>query len=184
MAAVWTAITDPERVAGLRRLALLDTPPNPTFDRLTELACQLLEVPMALITLVDCDRQFFLSASGLPEPFRATRQTPLEYSLCQFAVASRRPLIIGDTRADQLLAGNAAVALLGVAAYAGIPLITEDDHAVGTLCVLDVVARDWTDDQLATLAHLADVIIDEIRLQYQDRIAAVRLGWPGIDRSL
>jgi GAF domain-containing protein len=183
MCAVLTAIADPERVAGLRRLALLDTPPNPTFDRLTELACQLLEVPMALITLVDSDRQFFLSASGLPEPFRATRQTPLEYSLCQFAVASRRPLIIGDTRTDRGLADNAAVTVLGLAAYAGIPLITEDDHAVGTFCVLDVVARDWTDDQLATLAHLAEITMDEIRPRYQGRIAAIRLGWQGVDGS-
>jgi GAF domain-containing protein len=183
MSAVSSAITDPERVAGLRRLALLDTPPNSTFDRLTELACQLLEVPIALITLVDADRQFFLSACGLPEPFRATRQTPLEYSLCQFAVAARRPLIVGDTRTDRLLADSAAVGLLGVAAYAGIPLITEGEHAVGTLCVLDVVTRDWTDDQLAHLAHLADVTVDVIRIQYQDRIAAMRLGWPGIEAS-
>jgi GAF domain-containing protein len=167
-------VTDPARLAALRRLLLLDSPPSRAFDRLTALAAQLLEAPVSLLTLVDAERQFFLSAFGLTEPLRSVRQTPLEYSICQYAVATGRPLIVGDARADPVLSGNPAVTELGVAAYAGIPLVAAGGHTVGTLCVVDFVTRDWTADQLATLAHLADITMDEMRLHVQDRIARRR----------
>jgi GAF domain-containing protein len=180
MAFAPSAVTDPDRLAALRRLVLIDSPPNPTFDRLTVLAAQLLEAPAALLTLVDADRQFFVSACGLPEPLLAARETALEYSICQHAVAAHRPLIVGDTRADALLADNAAVTELGVAAYAGMPLITSEGYAVGALCVIDFVVRDWTDDQLMILTHLAEISMDEIRLHFLDRVAARRRQWRGV----
>ncbi len=167
-------VSDPARLAALRRLFLLDTAPARAFDRLTALAAQLLEAPVSLVTLVDADRQFFLSATGLDEPLRSVRQTSLDFSICQYAVGSGQPLIVGDTRADPTLAGTPAVTEFGVAAYAGIPLVVSGGHAVGTLCVLDFVARDWTDDQLTMLAHLAEITMDEIRLHVQDRIARRR----------
>src|ERR1700720_377738 len=123
MTMVSGVIGNPDRVAALRRLVLLDTAPSLAFDRLTELAAQLLDAPVALITLIEADRQFFLSASGLPEPIASVRQTPLDYSICQFAVAAGRPYIVDDARTEPLLAGNSAVTDLGVVAYAGIPLI-------------------------------------------------------------
>jgi GAF domain-containing protein len=181
MSDLLATVTNPDRLAALRRLVLLDTPANPTFDRLTDLAAELLEVPVALITLVDADRQFFLSIHGLPEPLRSARQTALDYSICQHAVATRRPLIVGDTRSDPVLATNAAVTEFGVAAYAGIPLVTAEGHAVGTLCVLDFVVRDWTDDRVAILARLADITTDEIRLHFHDRLAARRREWRGVE---
>jgi GAF domain-containing protein len=182
------AVTDQARLAGLRRLLLLDSPPSRAFDRLTALAAQLLEAPVSLVTLVDAERQFFLSASGLTEPLRSVRQTPLEYSICQYVVAAGRPLIVGDTRAHPVLSGNLAVTELGVAAYAGIPLVAAGGYTVGTLCVLDFVTREWTGDQLATLAHLAEITMDEMRLHVQDRIARRRLertlgGRPGSGRQ-
>jgi GAF domain-containing protein len=180
MALAPAAVTDPDRLAALRRLVLLDSPPNPTFDRLTVLAAQLLEAPVALLTLVDADRQFFVSACGLPEPLQTARQTPLDYSICQYAVANQRPLIIGDAHDDPFLAANLAVTELGVTAYAGMPLVTSDGYAVGTLCVIDFVARDWTDDQLTILTHLADITMDEIRLHFLDRLAARRRQWRGV----
>jgi GAF domain-containing protein len=174
MSSVSAAVTDKKRLAGLRRLVLLDTPPNPTFDRLTRLASQLLHAPIALLTLVDSDRQFFLSAAGLPEPLRSARQTPLDYSICQHAVAAGRPLIIADARADPILAENPAVTQLGLASYLGMPLVTPDGHAVGTLCVIDVVPREWTDTQLALLADLVEITMDEIRLHVHERLASHR----------
>ena len=175
------SVNDPARLVALRHLFLLDAPASRSFDRLTELAAQLLEAPVSLVTLVDADRQFFLSSSGLPEPVRSVRQTPIELSICQHAVAAGRPLIVGDTRADPVLTDNPAVRELGVAAYAGIPLLAEG-HAVGTLCVLDFVTRDWTGDQLAILAHLADITMDEMRLHVQDRIAQRRRERRGLTR--
>ena len=129
------------------------------MDRLVRLACELLDAPIGLLTLVDAHRQFFYSAHGLPEPVASTRQTGLDYSICQYAVASRLPLIVTDTTDDPTLATNPAVTDMGVRAYAGIPLITPGGYVIGVLCVIDTTARDWDDHQLATLAHLADLAI-------------------------
>ena len=177
MSSVSAAVTNPNRLAGLRRLLLLDTPPNPTFDRLTRLASQLLQTPIAMLTLIDADRQFFLSATGLPDVVGLTRQTPLDYSICQHAVAARRPLIVSDARCDPVLADNPVVTLLGLTAYLGIPLITPDGHAVGTLCVVDVVPREWTDAELALLTDLVEITMDAIRLHVHRRLASHRRKW-------
>jgi GAF domain-containing protein len=150
---------------------LLDAPPHPTLDRLVRLACALLDAPIGLLTLIDTGRQFFLSAYGLPDPLAAARQTGLDYSICQYAVTSGRPLVVGDARAHPGLAANAAVTEMGVLAYAGIPMVGEEGPAFGTLCVVDLVARDWNDHQLATLAHLAG-IATEICLQYEATLLA------------
>ena len=177
---VGDVLSDPERLRSLRRLLLLDSPPDVGFDRLTRLAAQLLGAPVALLTLVDADRQFFLSAFGLPEPVRSARQTPLDYSICQYAVASGCPLIIDDARRDPLIAHNPAVTGLGVTAYAGIPLFASKGQSVGTLCVVDFVPRTWVDDQLALLTDLADITMDQIRLRFLDRLATRRRGWRGV----
>jgi GAF domain-containing protein len=159
---------------------LLDSPPHITFDRLTCLAAQLLEAPVAMVSLVDADRQFFLSACGLPEPIHTARETTLELSICQHVVATGRPVISTDTRCDPRLAGNGAVVALGIVAYAGLPLVTADGHTVGSLSVADVVPRDWTGHQLTILAHLADITMDEMRLHFLDRVVARRRGgWRG-----
>jgi GAF domain-containing protein len=180
VASVSDALTDPDRLAALRRLVLLDSPPRATFDRLTHLAAQLLEAPLAMVSLVEADRQFFLSACGLPEPIRTMRQTTLDLSICQHVVATGRPVIAADTRHDPLLAGSGAVAALGIVAYAGLPLVTPEGHAVGCLSVADVVPRDWTGHQLTILAHLADITVDEMRLHFLDRVVARRRGaWRG-----
>ena len=106
--------------------------------------------------------------------------TPIEYSICQHAVAKGRPLIVGDARTDPVLHDNPAVLDLGLVAYAGIPLIVSGGHAVGTLCVVDVEPRDWLDDQLAQLALLADLVTDEFELQRHERAAAFRRVWSGV----
>jgi GAF domain-containing protein len=168
-ATVAAIVTDPRRVAAVRRLVPLYRPPCLTFDRLTELAAGLLTAPVALLTLVDSDRQFFVSSYGLGEPVRTERQTSLEYSICQHVVAAGRPLIVNDTALDARLEGSPAVIELGVAAYAGIPLTTGDGYSVGAFAVLDFVRRDWTDDRLAILAHLAAIAMDEIRLAGLER---------------
>jgi GAF domain-containing protein len=151
-------------LAVVRRL-LEVRPASPVLDRLTRLAAQLVEAPISLLTLVDSDRQIFLSAYGLPEPIRGEREMGLEYSICQHAVASGRPLIVADAHTDAVLKRNAAVTQFGVTAYAGMPLLTWDGHAVGTLCVIDMVVRDWTDDHLVALSHLADIAMDEIAFE-------------------
>jgi GAF domain-containing protein len=122
----------PDRLAALRRLALLDSPEEPAFDRLTRLAATFLRAPIALVSLIDSDRQFFKSAFGLPEPWRSLRhQTPLSYSFCRHVVASGRPLVIVDTREHPLTRDNHVAVALGLIAYLGIPLITTGGYTLG-----------------------------------------------------
>src|SRR5262249_36515683 len=145
------AILDAARLDALRRTCLLDSPPEAAFDRLTSLAATLLRVPVAYVSLVDDHRQFFKSQQGLPEPLALARETPLSHSFCKHAVDSRRPLLVEDARQHPVLQANPAVAAHGIIAYAGIPLITSEGHALGSFCVVDHAPRKWTDGEVALL---------------------------------
>jgi hypothetical protein len=158
------AVHDAARLAELRRLKLLDTPPDGPYDRLTRLAAKLLNAPIALVSLVDEDRQFFKSCVGLDEPWHSERQTPLSHSFCQHALEAHEPLIIEDARAHPLVRDNPAINDLGVVAYAGVPLVAAGGHALGTLCVIDHRPRAWTHDQIATLVDLAASVTTQIDL--------------------
>ena len=160
-----SSVADPERLAALHATALLDTPAEDAFDRLTRLASRLLRAPVALVSLVDADRQFFKSCVGLPEPWASARQTPLSHSFCRHAVERRAPLVIADAREHPLVRDNLGISGLGVIAYAGIPLATGDGHTLGSFCVIDHEPRVWTDDELATLADLAGAAVTEIELR-------------------
>ncbi|MDX6725604.1 MAG: hypothetical protein QOK49_409, partial [Baekduia sp.] len=161
----------PERLAALRRIGLLDTPPEEAFDRLTRLARRLLDAPVALVALVDEDRQFFKSALGLPEPWATKRETPLTHSVCQHALDSTEPLVIEDARTDPLYRDSLAIPDLGVVGYAGVPLITAAGQALGTLCVIDHRPRRWTDEQIETLRTLGASVLTEIELHAAGRPA-------------
>ena len=154
-----------ERLQALRRYAILDTQAEPAFDRLTRLAATVIGAPVALVSLVDEDRQFFKSCLGVPEPWASRRGTPLSHSFCQYAVASRQPLVIEDAREHPLVLHSLAIPDMGVVAYAGIPLITRDGHALGSFCVIDHKPRVWTPAELAILEDLAAAVLDQIELQ-------------------
>jgi GAF domain-containing protein len=163
------AARDPQRVGALQETGLLDSDVDPAFDRITRLAAQVLNAPVALVSLVDADRQFFKSCLGLPEPWASQRQTPLSHSFCQHAVTRRVPLVVDDAREDEVLRDNLAIRDMGVIAYAGIPLIDGDGHALGTLCVIDSQPRHWTTHQVQLLADLAASVVTEITLARQAR---------------
>src|SRR5262249_33939719 len=155
-------VQNPARLAALRLTSLLDTPPEEAFDRLTRLATTVLHAPVALVSLVDGNRQFFKSCVGLPEPWASLRQTPLTHSFCKHAVASGQPLVIADARRDDLVKDNLAVSELGVIAYAGIPLTTTEGHTLGSFCVIDTAPREWTDGEVEILQDLAASVMTEI----------------------
>jgi formate hydrogenlyase transcriptional activator len=159
------AIGNEARLEALRRTSLLDSPPEEAFDRLTRLATAVLHVPVALVSLVDGDRQFFKSQCGLSEPLATSRQTPLTSSFCKHAVGSREPLVVADARRHPVFERNPAISELGVIAYAGIPLITSEGHALGTFCVVDGQPHDWTDEELGILRVLAQSTMSEIELR-------------------
>lgn len=159
------ALADAGRLATLHRTRLLDEPPDPALDRLARLAQRLLRAPVALVTLIDRDRQFFTSAVGLSEPLASARQTSLEYSFCQHALVDRRPLVVGDAREHPTLRRNPAIEEHRVIAYVGMPLLLDDDHAIGALCVIDHEPRLWTAEEVGTLSDLAASAVTELRLR-------------------
>jgi signal transduction histidine kinase len=160
-----SAVLDPVRLAALRATALLDSPEEEGFDRLTKLASHVLGVPVALVSLVDKDRQFFKSCIGLPEPWSSQRGTPLSHSFCQHAVASAEPLVIEDARHHPLVSDNLAIRDLDVIAYAGFPLTTRDGMVLGTFCAIDSQPRRWSDEEVSFVREMAASAMTEIELR-------------------
>jgi|SRR5215207_5399602 len=158
-------VTDPQRLAALRAAGLLDVPAVEDFDRVTRMAAELLAVPVALVSLVDSERQFFLSCVGLGEPYSDTRETPLSHSFCQYVVAGEAPLVIADARAVPWLRDNGAVTDLGVIAYAGFPLRAADGQAIGSFCAIDDQPREWTEGELDWLRDFTAIVQSELDLR-------------------
>src|SRR6476661_6833359 len=158
-------LSDPDRLEALRSTALLDSPPEEAFDRLTRLASHALDVPVAVVSLVSDDRQFFKSCIGVAEPWASERETPLSHSFCQHAVASGEPLVIEDAREAPLVRENLAVSDLDVIAYAGVPLKTSDGAVLGTFCAIDHAPRVWTEADLAFVSEMAQTVMTEIELR-------------------
>ena len=149
----------------LRRTRLLDAPAEPAFDRLTRLASRLLAAPISLVTLIEEDRQFFLSCVGLPDSLTERRQTPLSYSICKHVVPTGEPLLVADVSQHPLFRDDAMIRSFGIVAYAGIPLRTATGHILGSFCVLDRKPRNWAPDEVDLLETLAASAVAEIELR-------------------
>ena len=159
------AVLDEHRIAALEATGLLDSPPDPAFDRLTRVATEALGAPVALVSLVDADRQFFTSSHGLAEPWASRRETPLSHSYCQHVVIAREPLVVRDAREHTDLRDSPAIDELGAIAYLGVPLITGAGTALGSLCATDSRPRDWTASDVATMTALAAVVVRMVEEQ-------------------
>jgi len=153
---------DPTRLAAIRRLALLDTPAEESFDRITRVASRALRAPIALVVFVTENRQFFKSMEGLPEPWASRQGTPLSHSFCQHVVTSRAPLVVIDARIHALVRDNLAIRDLDIIAYVSVPLITADGHTVGSLCAIDTKPHEWSETDLTLLTDLAALVMHEI----------------------
>jgi phosphoribosyl 1,2-cyclic phosphodiesterase/DNA-binding response OmpR family regulator len=146
------------RLAALRRLAVLDSEPEERFDRLTAEVAAALDVPVALVSFVDSDRQWFKSRRGID-----VAQTPREMSMCAHAILGHDVMEIPDTLADPRFAGNPLV--VGgprLRFYAGMPLTLADGSRVGTLCVADDRPRRLDDAQLDELRRVAGLVVAEL----------------------
>lgn len=147
-----------QRLATLHSLGILDTPEEQRFDRLTRLAAAILRVPVALVSLVDRERQWFKSAHGME-----VRQTPRETSFCAHAVAARELLVVPDAFADHRFADNPQVSgRTRVRFYAGCPLFV-GQSCVGTLCVLDVRPRQLSLEEVGLLKDVAALVERELQ---------------------
>jgi diguanylate cyclase (GGDEF)-like protein len=142
------------RLAALHQLGILDTPPEERFDCVTRLARRMFGAPIALVSLVDADRQWFKSRAGLEVP-----ETSRAISFCGHAVQDDAALVVPDARSDLRFADNPlVVGFPNIAFYAGCPVRAPDGSALGTLCVIDHQPRDFSRADLDALADLAEVV--------------------------
>lgn len=159
------------RLNALRRYGVVDTAAEPGFDRLTRLASHLLDMPISVITLVEEERQWFKAVIGLD-----AQETDRDVSFCAHAILRPdQPLVVNDVMQDPRFADNPLV--LGepnIRFYAGAPIVTPDGHGLGTLCVIDRVPREFSDDQLRVLQDLRDVAQDEFELRLVNRQRAMQ----------
>ena len=143
----------------------LPAAPDAAFDRLASVVRRVLGVPVALVSLVDRERQVFPGADGLPEPYESSRTTPLSHSFCQYVVAHGEALVVDDARDHPLVSTNLAIPDLGVVAYAGMPIVDSDGSVAGSLCAIDTEPREWTGAELALLRDLAATASAELQLR-------------------
>lgn len=139
------------RLATLRGLSILDTPPEPRFDCITRFAARLFDVPIALITLVDTERQWFKSRHGLN-----VSETPRAISFCAHAMLGQDIMVVSDARLDERFADNPVVTgPLHVRFYAGCPLVALNGSRLGTFCIIDYQPRQLSEADLQALSDLA-----------------------------
>jgi predicted PurR-regulated permease PerM len=155
-------VHEEERLAALKSLNILDTPPEEAFDRVTRYLAKAFDAPISLLSLVDEYRQFWKSATGLPEDLAKARQAPRETSMCGHVVARDEVMVIEDVLKDKRFANNPFLLERGVRFYAGAPLRTGEGHAIGSLCVIDTKPRTISERERALLQMIANEVMVEI----------------------
>lgn len=149
------------RLAALNDLQILDTEPEEAFEHIVSLVQSILGVPIAAVSLVDRDRQWFKARRGL-----APTETPRNISFCSHAIEQAEPFHIPDARLDSRFADNPLVTgEPGIRSYTGIPLRTTDGFNVGALCAIDQKPRELTDAEVSILSNLAKIVEKELELR-------------------
>lgn len=166
MGAARKPTNEDDRLSALRRYDILDTPPEGVFDDLVWLAAKICDVPMAALSLVDTNRQWFKSMIGL-----SARETSRDVAFCAHAILDDAPLVVNDATDDPRFADNPLVhASPRLRFYAGMPL-HGSGHKLGTLCVIDQIPRELTDLQLKAL----EILSRQVETQLEVRLHACRL---------
>lgn len=150
---------------GLREIRLVDVLSDETSERVTRLAASALDAPIAILSLIDQDRQVLRKVVGWPAKFASRRVLPLTFGAWGQSSPANEPLIVNRIADDQLLRKNPAVNELGAAAYAGVSLFTRKGVHLGTLCVLDTKPRAWTERDGRVIGLLAKQVITELDLR-------------------
>jgi GAF domain-containing protein len=157
--------TEKRRLKVLWQYDVLDTVPEEIFDDLTELAARICEAPIALITLVDENRQWFKARIGI-----SVTETSRDISFCAHAIQQEGLFIIPDATQDRRFAQNPLVISdPKIRFYAGAPLITPDGYALGTLCIIDKVPRDLRPEQQQALRVLARHVMTQLEVRRHAR---------------
>lgn len=151
------------RLAALAAANLMDTPPEEAFDRLARLAAQVTDCPIALVTLLGAQRQWFKARVGI-----ASAETPRDWAFCSHALAASAAFVVGDAAKDPRFAGNPLVTNEPhVRFYAGVPLADAGGRLLGTLCVFDREPRRLRERELRALLELAAIASEEIARRTQ-----------------
>ena len=159
------SIGELKRLEALWAYQILDTPAEPQFDDLTQLAAKFCQMPIALISLLDTDRQWFKSKVGI-----SASATCRSIAFCHHTIQSDAPLVVEDARQDRRFAHNPLVTGEPfIRFYAGVPLITPEGHRIGTLCVIDQVPRTVTPEQLSALEALGRQTVCQLELRRSRR---------------
>ncbi len=151
-----------DRLNAVRSYHILDTPEEKDYDDLTALASSICQTPIALISMVDENRQWFKSHYGIDE-----QETTVEHSFCTYAIASpNNILIVPDAKQDLRFYDNPLVTgELDITFYAGVPLVNSEGFALGSLCVIDHHTKELTNDQIKALMIIAKQVIDKLELR-------------------
>ncbi|HYX93370.1 MAG TPA: GAF domain-containing protein, partial [Myxococcaceae bacterium] len=158
------------RLDALRSYHVLDTPPEKEFDDLVRLAAQVTCCPVASLTFVDSEREWYKARLG----FDVVQNRRGRSGLCSNAILQRTPLIVADTLSDERFARSSAATELGLRFYAGVPLVNRDEQVLGTLCVLDRVPRQIAPEQLDALHVLARQVMAQLELRRVAMVAEFR----------
>lgn len=155
--------TDDEkaRLAALRRYQILDTAPEDEFDDITSLVRQVLDAPVAAISLIDSERQWFKAISGID-----VQETPRSIAFCDHTIRNSNPLRVDDTKKDQRFMDNPFVTgPPGLRCYLGVPLQTPDGYNVGTLCVMGPEVREFSAMDTEVLQSFAKLVVSQLELR-------------------
>jgi predicted PurR-regulated permease PerM/GAF domain-containing protein len=158
-----TPADEEARLAELKGLNLLDTAPEAEFDQVTERLTRLFKVPIALLTLVDKNRQWFKSQAGLPADLVEACSAPRDVSICGHVVANNEVLIVHDLARDPRFANNPWLREYGLRFYAGVPLRGPNGFPVGSLCILDTKPRDMSPHEQDLLKMIAAEVMEQIK---------------------
>jgi GAF domain-containing protein len=161
MATPASTSNDAARVAALEKYAILDSEPEQAFDDLAKLASYICKTPIALVSLVDGERQWFKSKLGL-----SASQTPREVAICSTAIQQKDVFVVPDALKDERFQNNPlVVSEPHIRFYAGAPLINEEGYALGTLCVVDLVPREFDEEQKEALKTLGRLVLAQMEFR-------------------